>query len=660
MGSKSPKGEFAARKLVQRRKRLRWSDIYFKRRMTRLDVRSDPLMGAPMARGIVLEKVGVESKQPNSAIRKCVSPDTKILLFDGSFLTIDDFKNCWNESEVASYNVESERLEASRINDYFGLTPPEAEKIGAYELTTLETGRKLVGSGDHPVYTSRGIIKFKHLKTGDKVIVLPSEPVRKENMDCEILSEKEIIRNAPKGAKISRIISELSRRNLLPLKYDNPRLTYVVRLLGLVFGDGTLSYGRSGTGFGGKFIAWGDPEDLEDIASDLEQLGFHASPLYEGESTSIISTIGGKRRIISGTYFTMSCSSIVLFTFLKALGAPIGDKGELSYSIPDWIKKAPLWIKKEFLATFFGSELDHPRMKKNDTTFYIPCFSLSKTQDKVQSGLDLVNDLKKILLEFGITISSVRTKWSIKRKTGKKTIKIYVDIASNIQNLLNLYGEIGYKYQKRKERLSRYAYEYLLTRQNLIKKTIQAYDIAKALRREGRTIGRIIKALHENGYTFIKKHNVNYWISVPIKSKQKLATTTKQIKFEDWIRGKTENLPPIGLVWETIQTVRRVNQNDLRDITTQSNNHNFFANGILTKNCVRTQLIKNGKVITAFLPGDGALNVVDEHDEVIVDGIGGSRGRSMGDIPGVRWKVIMVNGVSLKELVLGKKEKPIR
>lgn len=78
------------------------------------------------------------------------------------------------------------------------------------------------------------------------------------------------------------------------------------------------------------------------------------------------------------------------------------------------------------------------------------------------------------------------------------------------------------------------------------------------------------------------------------------------------------------------------------------------------RKCVRTQLVKNGRVITAFLPGDGALNVVDEHDEVIIEGMGGSRGRSMGDIPGVRWKVITINGVSLKELVLGKKEKPMR
>ena len=63
---------------------------------------------------------------------------------------------------------------------------------------------------------------------------------------------------------------------------------------------------------------------------------------------------------------------------------------------------------------------------------------------------------------------------------------------------------------------------------------------------------------------------------------------------------------------------------------------------------------------TAFLPGDGALNVVDEHDEVVVEGIGGTRGGAMGDIPGVRWKVVMVNGVSLNELVYGRKQKPAR
>jgi len=75
------------------------------------------------------------------------------------------------------------------------------------------------------------------------------------------------------------------------------------------------------------------------------------------------------------------------------------------------------------------------------------------------------------------------------------------------------------------------------------------------------------------------------------------------------------------------------------------------------RKCARVQLIKNGKQITAFLPGDGAQKMVDEHDEVIVDCVGGKKGRAKGDLPGVRWQVIKVNGQSLKDLLSGKLEK---
>jgi len=78
------------------------------------------------------------------------------------------------------------------------------------------------------------------------------------------------------------------------------------------------------------------------------------------------------------------------------------------------------------------------------------------------------------------------------------------------------------------------------------------------------------------------------------------------------------------------------------------------------RKAVRVQLIRNGKVVTAFLPGDGALNFIDEHDEVHIQGIGGAEGKSMGDIPGIRFSVFKVNGVSLQALLSGKKEKPRR
>lgn len=90
----------------------------------------------------------------------------------------------------------------------------------------------------------------------------------------------------------------------------------------------------------------------------------------------------------------------------------------------------------------------------------------------------------------------------------------------------------------------------------------------------------------------------------------------------------------------------------------------FFSSGIEAKQpnsairkCARVQLIKNGKKIAAFVPNDGCLNFIEENDEVLISGFG-RRGHAVGDIPGVRFKVVKVSGVSLWALFREKKEKP--
>ena len=75
------------------------------------------------------------------------------------------------------------------------------------------------------------------------------------------------------------------------------------------------------------------------------------------------------------------------------------------------------------------------------------------------------------------------------------------------------------------------------------------------------------------------------------------------------------------------------------------------------RKAVRVQLTKNGKKITAFLPGDGATKLVDEHDEVMIECIGGKMGRAKGDLPSIRWTVLKVNDQSLSALRKGKIEK---
>src|SRR5574341_769721 len=98
---KSPLGLFAGGVLRSKKSRGRWADKYYKRRMLMLDKKANPLEGAPQARGIVLEKVGIESKQPNSAVRKCVRVQlikngktvTAFLPKDGAMNFVDEHRS---------------------------------------------------------------------------------------------------------------------------------------------------------------------------------------------------------------------------------------------------------------------------------------------------------------------------------------------------------------------------------------------------------------------------------------------------------------------------------------------------------------------------------------------------------------------------------------
>lgn len=75
------------------------------------------------------------------------------------------------------------------------------------------------------------------------------------------------------------------------------------------------------------------------------------------------------------------------------------------------------------------------------------------------------------------------------------------------------------------------------------------------------------------------------------------------------------------------------------------------------RKCCKVQLTKNSKIVTAFIPGNLAQRFVNEHDEVIIERIGGKQGRAKGDIPCVRFQVIKVNDQPLRMLVKGKIER---
>lgn len=74
------------------------------------------------------------------------------------------------------------------------------------------------------------------------------------------------------------------------------------------------------------------------------------------------------------------------------------------------------------------------------------------------------------------------------------------------------------------------------------------------------------------------------------------------------------------------------------------------------RKCVQVLLTKNGKKVTAYVPRDGSLNFIDQTDKVLLSGFGRS-GKTVGDIPGCRFKVVSVAETSLLAIFRGIKEK---
>ena len=67
-----PRGINTARKQRTARRLNKWADKDWKKKHLSASIKANVFGGSSHVKGIVLEKIGVEAKQPNSAIRKCV------------------------------------------------------------------------------------------------------------------------------------------------------------------------------------------------------------------------------------------------------------------------------------------------------------------------------------------------------------------------------------------------------------------------------------------------------------------------------------------------------------------------------------------------------------------------------------------------------------
>ncbi len=500
----------------------------------------------------------------------CVSGDTQVSLDAGTPVPIQELEKNWAQEEIETCNQNDGRVLNTEINRFWTVSPKSIGKK-CYKITTQETQRAISVTGDHPFYTETGILAAESLGTGKRVMVQPGNYPSVEKTEKILFTEKDIALFEPKKTYAKSLVKKIKEKQLFGLTLDNAKSRVFARLLGHLLGDGTFILKEHV----GRAIFRGSISDLEQIKKDIQRLGFHAEKIKTVKNR--VSIHSAKKGLVSfegeGSFFEIRNKPLCVL--LAFLGAPNGDKVTQETRIPEWVLNAPLFIKREFLAAYFGCELSTPKIRaKNPTGFLTPTFKFAKTSPS--QAEPLLADFKKILADFGIAIASVYQENGNIRKDGK-TSRIYsVKLSVQNDNLLRFFGTVGVIYCKEKEKAMKLAFEYLLLKQKAINERKKLFEQAHDFRKQKVPFKEI------SSRTGISVKMLERWMYF---NKYSAALSASFPSFEEWKKGATRGLEKTGLVWETIEKIEKIELPQAFDVTTASETHNFFANGFLTGNC---------------------------------------------------------------------------
>ena len=510
----------------------------------------------------------------------CLSGDTRILHEHGYTKQIKDFENEWTKQKIKCANF-GEKIVDTKINAFMKFKT----KKNIFRLTT-ESEREIIATEDHPFYTPNGMIDLKKIEKDEMIAVLPFVGVEYSTPTNKIiLSDKDIF-ELPFKKNLSQTIDELKKRDLLPLKTDNTKLPYLLKLMGYILGDGTMYF----TGNKGTIWFYGEPEDLEEIRKDVENIGFKSSKVYQRERSHEIETMYGTIKFDRIEYSIKTTSSS-LATLLWAMGAPIGNKTSQGYLIPDWIFDLELWQKRLFLASLFGAELSSPStITKHGYNFYSPLLSMNKHEKFIENGHRFLKQIKRLLEDFDVKSSLIQKRKEYINKEGKVSYRLRLEISSSIDNLVHLWSKIGFEYNKKRKHLANMAIQYLLFKKIVIKERKEAEITAIEIKKSGKNIKQIYKEL-KSDYINLRFLERSIWGGR--KTAPRIAYDFP--KFNDFIQEKTFRLNESGLIWEKVVS-KTIEKSDMYvyDFNVANNHHNFIANNFVVSNCgvrlVRTNL----------------------------------------------------------------------
>jgi tRNA-splicing ligase RtcB len=521
----------------------------------------------------------------------CLLPDSKVLLSNGYRILIKELEAKWREEKIICIDFKTGEKKTAEIIDFL----KKKSNNNVYRMIT-ESGDEIRATSDHPFWTADGMIPIGKLREGDLVAISPFVGVDYEKpADDEILNKEDIRKyllsmdKASRGNCLQQTLSFMEKIGLLPIKYNSLHLSPILRIMGFLFGDGTIRFNKKK----GKGVSWfyGKRSDLEEIRKDIEELGFTSSRIYSRERTHKVNTAYDYYEF-SVVEESFRVSSTAFVSLMAVLGVPVGKKVSQSYTLPSWIKKCPLWQKRLFLASLFGAEMNSPKSvyKYN---FHAPCMGMNKTEKYLKNGIYFINELKDLLKEFGIESQDIGVRKENINREGFVNYRIRLIVSSTTDNLIRFYKSIGFEYHNAKKIEAGIVLQYLKLKEGVIKVREKAEKEAMQMYKSGISPSGIYSCLESK---YVNKRFLERSIFDRRNDLPRIAYSFPG--YERYKKTATIGLSDGHYVWEKIKKIEKINyEGYVYDITVNHPNHNFIADGFVVSNCgvrlIRTDLTLN-------------------------------------------------------------------
>jgi tRNA-splicing ligase RtcB len=512
----------------------------------------------------------------------CLHPDTKILSNNGTWVKIKEVPNNFN---TVSFDTQS----LSVLNTKPILVLKKTENNNILKIRT-KFGNEILVTNDHPMLTKDGMVLAKDLKIGLELVVSGFEGIEYKQPNKITLVNKEnllkileMLKFSDYGNAKKQIINYLDKLDLSNLDTSNEKLSILLKLLGLVYGDGNIQKN-------GITVYYGKPEDLSNVKKDIEQLGFSCN-IFSRKRHSKISTKYG-----ISEFENMECSlhvaSKAFGVLLATLGAPVGSKALQKYSVPYWILNSENWQKRLFLAAYFGAEMTKP-MTPNGYNFTEPSFSVSKLTTLSEDAVNFLKDIKYMLecLSIKCVEPKIVEGYRYKGKNGE-TVGFRLSILSNTENIMKFFSTVSYVYNEQKTKVASLASLYLKYLQTIRLNKEEARNLAITMYSNGSSY-KEVAAIAQNEFA-----NQSF-IEHAIWSNRKGGRVWNAIKFNDFCNkyGISESY-----AYDTISEITKIAyKGEVYDLTINDKNHNFVANSFVVSNC-GVRLIKTNLTVSEVRP----------------------------------------------------------